>query len=52
MEGTVHLSWVQPRILTKVQIQGLKDRLDGWISKVSSAAVSLEHESVGVVEAS
>jgi 26S proteasome regulatory subunit N9 len=49
VEGSVHISWVQPRILTKPQIQGLKDRLDVWISKVASAAVTLENESGGVV---
>lgn len=45
----MQVSWVQPRILTQPQIQGLKDRLDSWISKVASAAVTLEQESVGVV---
>ncbi len=47
----MQITWVQPRILTKPQIQGLKDRLDGWISKVTSAAITLEHESGGVVAA-
>ncbi|GAX78843.1 hypothetical protein CEUSTIGMA_g6281.t1 [Chlamydomonas eustigma] len=49
VEGIVHVSWVQPRILTKPQIHGVKDRLDSWISKVASAAVTLENESGGVV---
>ncbi len=42
--------WVQPRVLTLPQIEGLMGRLDTWISKVSSAAMALEEESVGVVE--
>jgi len=41
---------VQPRVLTLPQIEGLMGRLDTWISKVSSAAMALEEESVGVVE--
>lgn len=48
--GTVSVSWVQPRVLTKPQIQGLRDRLDGWIDKVTAATMTLERESVGVVE--
>lgn len=50
VEGYVQVSWVQPRILTKPQINGLKVRLDEWISKVNAITVTLEHESVGVVE--
>ncbi len=45
------VSWVQPRVLTLPQVEGLLGRLSTWISKVSSAAMALEEESVGVIEA-
>uniref|UniRef100_A0A061RB77 26S proteasome regulatory subunit N9 n=1 Tax=Tetraselmis sp. GSL018 TaxID=582737 RepID=A0A061RB77_9CHLO len=48
VDGTVSISWVQPRVLTIQQISGLKDRLGGWIGKVDQAAVILEEEAVGV----
>jgi hypothetical protein len=31
------------------QIEGLRTRLDGWVEKVSSAALTLEDEAVGVM---
>jgi hypothetical protein len=37
--------------VASAQIAGLKDRLDGWISKVASTALALEQETVGVVAA-
>ena len=50
VDGHVNVTWVQPRILAKQQIQGLKDRLDTWISKVSSVALALEQETAGMVD--
>ncbi|GAB4817025.1 hypothetical protein N2152v2_004071 [Parachlorella kessleri] len=50
VEGTVQVSWVQPRILTMPQVSGLATRLDGWVDKVATAALTLEEEAVGVVE--
>ncbi len=44
------VSWVQPRVLTLPQIDGLRGRLDAWIGKVATAALSLEQESVGLVD--
>jgi 26S proteasome regulatory subunit N9 len=44
------VTWVQPQVLTKPRIQGLKDRLDSWLSKVSSVSSTLEQETIGVVE--
>lgn len=48
VDGSVQVSWVQPRILTLPQIQGLRGRLDGWVDKVSAAALTLEADAVGV----
>jgi hypothetical protein len=47
----VQVSWVQPRVLTLEQAGGLKSRLDAWISKVSAAALTLEEERLGTLEA-
>ncbi|XP_074334377.1 26S proteasome non-ATPase regulatory subunit 13 homolog A isoform X2 [Apium graveolens] len=33
VEGTVHVSWVQPRVLGISQIKSLRDRLDNWMGK-------------------
>lgn len=51
VDGSVQVSWVQPRILTFPQIEGLRTRLVGWVDKVSSAAITLEDEAVGVAQA-
>lgn len=40
----VQVSWVQPRVLTLPQIQGLKGRLDTWMSKVNAATLTLEDD--------
>ncbi|KAI3438613.1 hypothetical protein D9Q98_001036 [Chlorella vulgaris] len=52
VDGSVQVSWVQPRILTLPQINGLRARLDGWVDKVSSAAMTLENEAVGIAQIS
>lgn len=45
----VQVSWVQPRVLTLPQIDGLLSRLGAWISKVSTAATMLQDESTGLI---
>ena len=35
---------MQPRVLTVPQIEGLKQRLDAWVQKVSSAKGLLDDE--------
>ncbi len=48
--GKVQVSWVQPQVLTKQRIEGLKDRLDTWLGKVTQVSSTLEQETIGVVE--
>lgn len=49
MEGTVHVSWVQPRVLGIPQITSLRDRLDSWLGKVNTALLSVEAETPDLV---
>lgn len=49
VEGTVHVSWVQPRVLGIPQIKSLANRLDSWLSKVHSALISVEAETPDLV---
>ncbi|KAL9267337.1 26S proteasome non-ATPase regulatory subunit 13 homolog B-like protein [Drosera capensis] len=49
VEGTVHISWVQPRVLGISQVKSLRDRLDNWLDKVHSTLVSVEAETPDLV---
>nr|XP_043627664.1 26S proteasome non-ATPase regulatory subunit 13 homolog B-like [Erigeron canadensis] len=49
VEGTVYVSWVQPRVLGIAQIKSLRDRLDGWVGKVHTALTSVEAETPDLV---
>ncbi|XP_070058065.1 26S proteasome non-ATPase regulatory subunit 13 homolog B-like [Nicotiana tomentosiformis] len=49
VEGTVHVSWVQPRVLGITQIKSLRDRLDNWVDKVHTALLSVEAETPDLV---
>ena len=49
VEGTVHVSWVQPRVLGIPQIKSLRDRLDNWLEKVHNALLSVEAETPDLV---
>ncbi|KAB5573821.1 hypothetical protein DKX38_001015 [Salix brachista] len=49
VEGTVHVSWVQPRVLGIPQIKSLRDRLDNWLEKVHTALLSVEAETPDLV---
>ncbi|KAL6180971.1 hypothetical protein ACLB2K_047629 [Fragaria x ananassa] len=49
VEGTVHVSWVQPRVLGVPQIKSVRDRLDGWLDKVHTALLSIEAETPDLV---
>lgn len=44
VDGTVRITWAQPRTLLKPQIQELRNKLDGWIDKVQSTIKMLESE--------
>ncbi|OVA14788.1 Proteasome component (PCI) domain [Macleaya cordata] len=49
VEATVHVSWVQPRVLGIPQIKSLRDRLDNWLDKVHTALLSVEAETPDLV---
>ncbi|KAG5228659.1 hypothetical protein OIU77_023287 [Salix suchowensis] len=49
VEGTVHVSWVQPRVLGTPQVKSLRDRLDNWLDKVHTALLSVEAETPDLV---
>ncbi|CAI9785555.1 unnamed protein product [Fraxinus pennsylvanica] len=51
VEGTVYVSWVQPRVLGIPQIKSLRDRLDNWMDKVHTALLSVEAETPDLVAA-
>jgi 26S proteasome regulatory subunit N9 len=44
VSATVNVTWVQPRVLLKPQIQDLSLRLDGWIAKVKGVGDALREE--------
>ncbi|GAB4857900.1 26S proteasome non-ATPase regulatory subunit 13 B [Ancistrocladus abbreviatus] len=44
VDGTVHVSWVQPRVLGIPQVKSLRDRLGNWLDKVHTALLSVEAE--------
>ncbi|XP_068305973.1 26S proteasome non-ATPase regulatory subunit 13 homolog B-like [Pyrus communis] len=49
VEETVHVSWVQPRVLGILQVKSLRDRLDSWLDKVHTALLSIEAETPDLV---
>ncbi|XP_030535486.1 26S proteasome non-ATPase regulatory subunit 13 homolog B-like [Rhodamnia argentea] len=51
VEGTVYVSWVQPRVLGIPQVKSLHDRLDNWLDKVHTALLSVEAETPDLVAA-
>ncbi|KAF8033549.1 hypothetical protein BT93_D2216 [Corymbia citriodora subsp. variegata] len=51
VEGTVYVSWVQPRVLGIPQVKSLRDRLDNWLDKVRTTLSSVEAETPDLVAA-
>ncbi|CAN6240733.1 unnamed protein product [Urochloa humidicola] len=49
VDGTVHVSWVQPRVLGIDQVKSLRDRLDSWIGKVHTTLLSVEAETPDLI---
>ncbi|XP_049511660.1 26S proteasome non-ATPase regulatory subunit 13 isoform X2 [Dermacentor silvarum] len=51
VDGQVHMQWVQPRVLSREQIAGMKKRLDAWNADVASMEKLLEtkaHEIISI----
>lgn len=44
VDSVVHVDWVQPRVLDKVQLESMRSRLDAWCSKVEEVAVVMSTE--------
>lgn len=51
VDGTIHVSWVQPRVLGIQQIKSLRNRLDSWVDKVHTALLSVESETPDLISA-
>lgn len=49
VDGTVHVSWAQPRVLGIDQVKSLRDRLDTWAVKVHTTLLSVEAETADLV---
>jgi 26S proteasome regulatory subunit N9 len=51
VDSTVHVSWVQPRVLGIPQVKALRERLDAWVGKVHATLLSVEAETPDLVAA-
>ncbi|KAM3402993.1 hypothetical protein ACQJBY_006650 [Aegilops geniculata] len=51
VDSTVHVSWVQPRVLGIPQVKALRERLDSWVGKVHTTLLSIEAETPDLVAA-
>ncbi|XP_010481550.1 PREDICTED: 26S proteasome non-ATPase regulatory subunit 13 homolog A isoform X2 [Camelina sativa] len=51
VNGTVYVSWAQPRVLGIPQIKALRDQLDSWVDKVHTTLLSVEAETPDLVAA-
>lgn len=51
VNGTVYVSWAQPRVLGIPQIKLLRDQLDSWVDKVHTTLLSVEAETPDLVAA-
>ncbi|XP_037479208.1 26S proteasome non-ATPase regulatory subunit 13 homolog B-like [Triticum dicoccoides] len=49
VDGTVHVSWAQPRVLGIDQVKSLRDRLDTWVGKVHTTLLSVEAETPDLI---
>lgn len=49
VDGIVHVSWVQPRVLGIPQVKSLRSRLDNWVDKVHTASLSVESEAPDLI---
>lgn len=47
VDQTAHISWVQPRVLSREQIGGLSSRLRGWVEKLGKVEERIAPEVLG-----
>jgi len=44
VDGSVHMTWVQPRVLDKNQVEVMMKKIDAWGQSVSSMEMMIENE--------
>uniref|UniRef100_A0AAY5EX22 26S proteasome non-ATPase regulatory subunit 13 n=1 Tax=Electrophorus electricus TaxID=8005 RepID=A0AAY5EX22_ELEEL len=49
VDQTVHMTWVQPRVLDLIQIKGMNDRLELWCKDVKNMAVLVEQQAQDIL---
>lgn len=49
VDRAAHITWVQPRALSRTQIGGLAKRLERWVQKLQTVEKSVGDSNTGVV---
>lgn len=46
MDAKAHINWVQPRVLSRQQIEGLAGNLTSWIDKMTKLQEYVDKEQI------